>query len=140
MIVLEINSKADENVDLDAFYSILSGVDGLIDKIYIHESVTDPLPTLREMVAANTVRNMWLEICCKHKPDYEFLTFSLSSESIQALDDLPLQWRHNMRSQRLSAGLSLLVRICRRNGILFQLRIGRSCKYRLLRSYSRICQ
>ena len=70
MIVLEINSGVDEDVDLDAFYLILSGVDGLVDKIYIHESVTDPLPTLREMVAANTVRNVWLKILCKHKTSY----------------------------------------------------------------------
>jgi hypothetical protein len=67
MIVLEINSGVDEAVDLDTFYSKLSGVDGLIDKIYIHENVTDPLPTLREMVDTNTVRNMWLDICCKRK-------------------------------------------------------------------------
>ena len=61
MIVLEINSGADEPVDLDEFYSILSGVDGLMDKVYIHENVMDPLPTLREMVAADTVRTiMWL--------------------------------------------------------------------------------
>jgi hypothetical protein len=127
LITLEINSGVDKPVDLDAFYSILSGVDGLVDKIYIHQSVTDPLPTLREMVAANTVRKMWLEICCSHKTNCQLLTFAISSESIQALDDLFLQWRHNMRSsQRLSAGLSLLVRICRRNGILFQLRVGRS--------------
>ena len=61
MVVLEINSDADEPVDLDEFYSILSGVDGLMDKVYIHENVMDPLPTLREMVAADTVRTiMWL--------------------------------------------------------------------------------
>lgn len=66
MIVLEINSKVRDPVDLDAFYQILSGVDGLLEKIYSHDSVADPLPTLREMVAANTVRTIYICGCCQH--------------------------------------------------------------------------
>jgi hypothetical protein len=62
MIVLEINSGVQQAVDLDVLYSKLSAVEGLVEKIYVHGSVTDPLPTLREMVDANKVRNMGLEI------------------------------------------------------------------------------
>jgi hypothetical protein len=124
LLVLQIDSDVDQPVDLDELYSKFSGVEGLMEKIYVHESVTDPLPTLREMVAANTVRNMWLEIDVSQNKLQASHFFSLLS--IQALDDLPLQWPHKMRIQRLSAGFSLLVRICRRNRILFSLRVGRA--------------
>ena len=56
LITLNINNGADGEVDLDAIYSIFYGVGGLLEKLYIHETVTDPWPTLREVVAANTVR------------------------------------------------------------------------------------
>jgi hypothetical protein len=58
IITLEINNGGglQGEVDLDAIHSIFYGVEGLLDKLYIHETLTDPWPTLGEVVAANTVR------------------------------------------------------------------------------------
>jgi hypothetical protein len=56
LITLEINNRVDGEVDLDALHANFAEVDGLLDKLYIHEAVTDPWPTLKEVVANNTVR------------------------------------------------------------------------------------
>jgi hypothetical protein len=65
LIILEINNGVDETVDLDEVYNILSGVDGLVEKIYVHNDRTAPWPSLREVVYANTVRssNVLVSIC-----------------------------------------------------------------------------
>jgi hypothetical protein len=57
MIILEIDDDVDETVDLDELYKILSGVEGLVEKIYVHNDITAPWPSLRTVVDQNTVRN-----------------------------------------------------------------------------------
>jgi hypothetical protein len=63
LVVLEINSGVDEPVDLNELYSILSGVEGLLAKLYVHEETAAPWPTLRETVDANTVSVHFLDVC-----------------------------------------------------------------------------
>lgn len=57
LIILEIDNSADDTVDLDELYNILSRVDGLVEKIYVHNDRTAPWPSLRTVVDRNTVRS-----------------------------------------------------------------------------------
>jgi hypothetical protein len=61
LVTLEINNDADEPVDLNELYSILSEVEGLLAKLYVHEETAARWPTLREAVDANTVSFHFLD-------------------------------------------------------------------------------
>jgi hypothetical protein len=63
LVILEINNDADETVDLNELYSVLSGVQGLLAKLYVHEETATRWPTLRETVDANTVSFHFLDVC-----------------------------------------------------------------------------
>ena len=63
VVTLEINNDADEFVDLNELHSILSGVEGLLAKLYVHEETAGRWPTLRETVDANTVSFHFLHVC-----------------------------------------------------------------------------
>jgi hypothetical protein len=78
LIILEINNGVDKTVDLDEIHNILSGVDGLVEKIYVHNDRTAPWPSLRNVVDQNTVRSfavLLVSICCN---TLEYLTLLLS--------------------------------------------------------------
>ena len=56
LLVLEINNRADEDVDLDVFYERgIEPVDGLVSKIYEHPDAETEWPTLLDMIARNEV-------------------------------------------------------------------------------------
>ena len=56
LLVLEINNRADEDVDLDVFYGRgIEPVDGLVSKIYAHPDAETEWPTLLDMIASNEV-------------------------------------------------------------------------------------
>ena len=90
LIILEIDNSADETVDLFELYNILFRVDGLVEKIYVHNDRTAPWPSLRTVVGRNTVRSfavLLVSLCCN---TLEYLTLMLSI-SFQALTTLSLQ-------------------------------------------------
>ena len=55
-VTIEINNAVDLTIDLFAFYAVLSSINGLTEKLYVHSNISEPWPTLREVIAANTVR------------------------------------------------------------------------------------
>jgi hypothetical protein len=74
LITLDLNSNVGRPVDLAVVASILSGVKGLIEKIYVHEDANCPWPTLREVVDANTVSTAYVGLPCR-QIRLQFLTF-----------------------------------------------------------------
>lgn len=49
IFIYEVNNGVDRDVDLNLFYDKLLQVDGLVDKMYVHDDPTSPWPTLREL-------------------------------------------------------------------------------------------
>jgi hypothetical protein len=49
VIVYQVNSDVDQEVNLNAYYDQLKLVDGLIDKLYVHPGVNTSWPTLGEL-------------------------------------------------------------------------------------------
>lgn len=78
LIILEIDNSADETVDLDVLYNILSRVDGLVEKIYVHNDKTAPWPSLRTVVDRNTVRSFAVLLVSFYCNTLEYLTLMLS--------------------------------------------------------------
>ena len=48
VFIFQVNNDVDEEVDLNQFYDQLLLVDGLVEKLYIHENAGTPWPTLRQ--------------------------------------------------------------------------------------------
>jgi hypothetical protein len=59
VFIYQVNSAVDQPVDLNAFYSQMAQVDGLLDKLYVHPGANATWPTLGELTdpAVNKVRN-----------------------------------------------------------------------------------
>jgi len=49
IFIYQVNNDVDQQVDLNAFYDKLTQVDGVIDKLYIHDDMDSPWPTLRDL-------------------------------------------------------------------------------------------
>lgn len=58
-IPLELNSEADQPIDMYELYSLMQQVSGFTDKLYVHENVNADWPTLREAIDVNKVRCMF---------------------------------------------------------------------------------
>lgn len=48
VFIYQVNNEVDEEVDLNQFYDQLLLVDGLVEKLYVHENAGTPWPTLRQ--------------------------------------------------------------------------------------------
>jgi hypothetical protein len=55
LINLELNSEADDVVDVNQFYEILQAVPGFVDKMYEHASLVAEWPTLRQAIDTRKV-------------------------------------------------------------------------------------
>jgi hypothetical protein len=53
MLLLQLNSDADEDVDLQDVYKIAAGVGGFVDKLYAHPGPGTAWPTLRTLISSN---------------------------------------------------------------------------------------
>jgi len=53
MLTMEVNSDADGAVDLFAFRDMISNIDGLLSKFYVHPAIDVVWPSLRQVVASN---------------------------------------------------------------------------------------
>jgi len=49
IFIYQVNNDVDQEVDLNLFYDKLLQVDGLVDKMYVHDDPANPWPTLREL-------------------------------------------------------------------------------------------
>jgi len=49
IFIYQVNDDVDQQVDLNLFYDKLLQVDGLVDKMYVHDDPANPWPTLREL-------------------------------------------------------------------------------------------
>jgi len=49
VFIYQVDNEADRTVDLNAFYDKLLLVDGLVEKMYVHDGPDTPWPTLREL-------------------------------------------------------------------------------------------
>ena len=55
-VTLELNSDAGDTVVLDDVYTLMQSASGFVDYLYVHSSLTDSWPTLREMRDSGKVR------------------------------------------------------------------------------------
>eukprot|EP00339_Tiarina_fusa_P018132 CAMPEP_0117031182 /NCGR_PEP_ID=MMETSP0472-20121206/22446_1 /TAXON_ID=693140 ORGANISM="Tiarina fusus, Strain LIS" /NCGR_SAMPLE_ID=MMETSP0472 /ASSEMBLY_ACC=CAM_ASM_000603 /LENGTH=383 /DNA_ID=CAMNT_0004739463 /DNA_START=48 /DNA_END=1199 /DNA_ORIENTATION=+ len=53
VITLQMNSNADQAVNLEELYTFATAVPGFSEKFYQHTNVTDDWPTLREVIGSN---------------------------------------------------------------------------------------
>lgn len=51
VFIYQVDSKVDQDVDLNVFYEQLLLVDGLVDKLYVHQGPNTPWPTLGQLTA-----------------------------------------------------------------------------------------
>ena len=49
IFIYQVDNDAEQRVDLNAFYDKLLLVDGLIEKLYVHDGPDTPWPTLRQL-------------------------------------------------------------------------------------------
>lgn len=49
VFIYQVDNDADQKVDLNAFYDKLLLVDGLVEKMYVHDGPQNPWPTLRQL-------------------------------------------------------------------------------------------
>jgi hypothetical protein len=49
IFIYQVNNDVDQQVDLNAFYDKLTQVDGIVDKLYVHDDLDSPWPTLRDL-------------------------------------------------------------------------------------------
>lgn len=58
LLILELNSKAGQTVDLNEFYrDIFVPIDGLTDMLYFHETPGNPWPTMGTLIEDKQVRH-----------------------------------------------------------------------------------
>ena len=64
IFIYQVNNDVDQQVDLNAFYDKLTQVDGVIDKLYIHDDMDSPWPTLRDLTnpAVNKVNTIIINL------------------------------------------------------------------------------
>ena len=64
IFIYQVNNDVDQQVDLNAFYDKLTQVDGVIDKLYIHDDMDSPWPTLRDLTnpAVNKVNTIKINL------------------------------------------------------------------------------
>jgi hypothetical protein len=94
VFIYQVNNDVDLTVDLNAFYSQLTQVDGFVDKMYVHGGTNVTWPTLRELKNTNKVcilfNNLRYRLCMfcffsnffQHEPNFPpprlFEKFSVS--------------------------------------------------------------
>lgn len=53
VFIYQVDSNVDQDVDLNVFYEKLLMVDGLVDKMYVHQGPNTPWPTLGQLTASD---------------------------------------------------------------------------------------